>query len=251
MRFLKYSIALLSLALSTSSFASKTSNADNDYGSKAYEADGNILVKFRGFGIITKGKPGSLPTPTSTRKDTDGTTDVNRTTSNISSLAKNGYGIENANTLFFSDHFASELSIGLAAYIFPRSGLNAIYNNYGATVTTPSTKKHLLMGIPLNLTLQYHIAPFGAIRPYVGAGYNYTYFTSKASEYKITPGQGMVLQAGVDIVMTDDTLISFDVKRISLSPKVTYKSSFLGASSVSTKVKMDPIIISLGMGFKL
>ncbi len=310
MRLLKYSLALLAFAASSSTFAS---SVDKDYDSGAYESGGNLLVKIRGCAIITDGNLKSLPAT-----DKRPQHNQNNPVSAKRSL-KNGYGIENANTLFFADHFATELSIGLSAYILPQTGLQKIYNNYAkgtpgnisivgtedlstpyatstldkavdgvvnvtagpntgdltggvypghynssgtevATTTTISgsyppsynTKRHLLMGIPLNLTLQYHIAPYGAIRPYVGIGGNFTYFTSKAKEYTVKPAYGLVLQAGVDIVMTDDTVISIDMKYTKLAPKITFKSSFLnGADAVSSKMKMDPFIISAGLGFKL
>ncbi len=42
------------------------------------------------------------------------------------------------------------------------------------------------------------------------------------------------------------------MKYTKLAPKITFKSSFLnGADAVSSKMKMDPFIISAGLGFKL
>lgn len=301
MKFLKLSLAMLAFA--ASSAATFAAGVDNDYDSGAYESGGNLLVKIRGCGIITEGDLKSLPSA-----ETRPTYNPNAAV-NAKKALKNGYGIENANTLFFSDHFATELSVGLSAYAVPRTGLQKIYNNYatgtvgsqtttvtttatGAVVTGPTTiprnnntvpdvnpvvtadapiadqtttvayvsnslpsyssKRHLLIGIPLNLTLQYHIAPYGAIRPYIGIGGNFTYFTSKSKEYIVRSAYGLVFQAGVDVVLTDDTLISIDAKFVKLSPKIKYKSSFLnGADGVSSKMKMDPFVISAGIGFKI
>ena len=99
--------------------------------------------------------------------------------------------------------------------------------------------------------LQYHIAPYGAIRPYIGAGYQYTWMLSKSKQFVINSGSGYALQAGVDFALADDTLISFDVKRYQLTPKVKFKSSFLtGTSGMTSKVKINPVIVSLGIGWK-
>mgnify|MGYP006391632471 FL=1 len=226
--------AIACLLFSTSSFAS----AKNDYNSGAYKDEGAIVVKFRGFFAQTAGKQKGLPTPT--------------TASPVAQkhLLENGFGLENANTVFFTDHFAAELAIGVGAYNVSRTALGNVAANYGTGNGTAG--KARLVALPLTFTMQLHVAPFGAIRPYAGAGYNGTYFFSRAKEYKVGIGHGVVFQVGADIVMTDDSLINIDIKKYSLSPKITYKSSFVGGTnSVSSKLKIDPWVFSFGLGFKL
>lgn len=227
--------AIVCLLFSVNSFAS----AKNDYNSGAYKDEGAIVVKFRGFFVQTKGKQKGLPTPTVASPVAQ------------KHLLENGFGLENANTVFFTDHLAAELAIGAGVYNVSRTALENVAANYGTNDSTVG-KKQLLWGIPLTFTMQFHVAPFGAIRPYVGGGYNGTYFASRAKEYKVGIGHGAVFQIGADIVMTDDSLINIDIKKYSLSPKITYKSSFIGGTqTVSSKLKIDPWVIALGLGFKL
>lgn len=49
------------------------------------------------------------------------------------------------------------------------------------------------------LTAQYRVAPFGAIRPYVGGGLNGTYMYARSKAIKVNSGFGPVLQVGVDL----------------------------------------------------
>lgn len=234
MKIFKY-ITMASLLFALDSFAS----AKNDYNSGAYRDEGNILVKFRGSFLYTKGTNKGLPAARNPNPVKQG------------HMLNNGFGIENANTVFFTDHIAAELALGLHFYNTSRTSLKAISTNYGNGAD--AGKKRYLVGLPLSFTMQFHLAPFGAIRPYIGGGYSGTYFFSRAKEYKVGMGHGAVFQAGMDIVMTDDNLITVDIKKYSLAPKITYKSSFLGAgyNAFSSKLKIDPWIFSVGIGFKL
>lgn len=234
MKFYKYIAAIACLTFSLNA----TATTKNDYNSGAYEDEGKILVKFRGFFASTNGSQKGLPATTSGNS----VPSVN--------LLTNGLGLENANTVFFTDHLTTELALGITSYNISRSSLNKIADNYGDN-SGEAAKKRLLVGLPLSLTMQFHVAPFGAVRPYIGGGYGGTYFFSRAAEFKIKPGHGAIFQAGLDIVMTDDSLINLDIKKYSLTPKISYKSSFLKGRSVSSKLQINPWTIALGIGFKL
>ena len=100
--------------------------------------------------------------------------------------------------------------------------------------------------LPINVTAQYHFMPSARIRPYVGAGLNYTRF----SDIDILGGAvdldsdsfGPVLQAGVDWALTDRWMINLDVKRIWISTDAS------GAASGG--VDVDPWVYGIGVGFK-
>lgn len=225
---------------SMNAYAKNNNPKANDYDSGAYEAEGRIIVKIRGAGIIAKGTYNNLPAST------------NSPAVKNDKLVKSGFAIENANTLFFTDNIAAELGVGMLSYNNSTTAINSIYKNYGNSSSNPSVKKSRLMGFPLTFTMQYHIAPFGGIRPYIGAGYNFTYFTSKSQAYKISPSHGLAFQLGTDIVMTDDSLVNIDIKQYYGTSKITYKSGFLNqANNLSAKVKMNPITFAIGVGFKI
>lgn len=244
MKFYKILTAMVILSLSTSSFA-LTKDLDDDYdakdyGSTSYEDEGMVVLKIRGSGIVSKAKQKALPAPTSNRGKAS--------PAGNSSFIENGYGVEGATLIFFGDNIGAELSTGLNVYNASNSAVGEVGYNYSDTAVQGKRKR--LYAIPLNLTLQWHFAPFGAIRPYAGGGYNGTYFITKAKEYKIKSTTGPILQLGVDFVMTDDTLINVDVKKLWLKPKVSYKRSYVDANSVKTTVPINPLIISVGFGWK-
>jgi outer membrane protein len=100
--------------------------------------------------------------------------------------------------------------------------------------------------LPINLLAQYHFMPEGTWRPYVGAGVNYTHF----SDVNIQGGSvnlekdrfGPVIQAGLDVPISESWSVNADVKKIWLSTDVS------GAASGS--VDLDPWIFGLGIGYK-
>jgi outer membrane protein len=230
------------MCLSTTAFSGVTIASGDDYDSNYYKEEGGILFKVKGSALVTKGKFKNLPARSNPAPNTNPETSV-------PGLVSNGYSIEGSTTVFFSKNIAGELGVGLQNYKTSASAVNAISNNYSPQPT--NSKKKNIYAAPMSLLLQYHVAPYGAIRPYIGAGYQYTWMLSKAKQFTIESGHGYALQVGVDFAMTDDTVMSFDLKRYHLTPKVKFKKAFLGGfNDITSKVNINPVIISAGFGWK-
>lgn len=211
---------------------------NNDYESDYFEDEGRLLFKVRGSAISTKGKQTGLPAP------------INANAVSVGPFVRNGYGFDTAAAIFFNDNMAVEMSLGINVLKTKYSSLINIANNYNGTPPSKGKKKSVFM-VPLSLTGQYHVAPFGAIRPYVGAGYHVAYFFTKAKQFKLKNGHGFVAQIGVDLVAKDDTIITFDIRQFFSSTRITYRSGLVGNTSVTSKAKINPLLFSVGVGFKL
>jgi outer membrane protein len=104
--------------------------------------------------------------------------------------------------------------------------------------------KHL----PPTLTLQYHFLPGTQLSPYLGAGVNYT----RISNVNLLNGAadldrnsfGLALQAGVDLKLNDQWSLNFDVKKVQIRADV--KS---GGATIS-RVKLDPLLVGIGLGYR-
>lgn len=105
--------------------------------------------------------------------------------------------------------------------------------------------KHL----PPTLTAQYHFDPVGAgaFKPYVGAGINYTRF----SAVSLPPGVdikrsswGPALQVGVDIPLTKQLSLNFDLKKVYIRTDVS-----AGGAKIGT-FKADPMLFGVGLGWR-
>lgn len=226
------------LALNTTLAASSAANA-MEYKNSYYEDEGDLLFKLKAQYINTDSKLTKLPTATNAGADLP------------KSLTKNGYGAEGSMTYFFTKNIAAELSVGVQQHRINSSSLTDIHKAFGTGVAEIGKHKEIYQ-IPATATIQYHIAPFGGVRPYVGAGYNATYMHSRSKEVKLNNAHGAVLQAGVDFVMRNDMIVTVDVKQLFLKSKISFKKEYLNTTSnVDSTVKWNPLVISAGVGFKL
>jgi len=105
---------------------------------------------------------------------------------------------------------------------------------------------------PPTVLLQYHFTNFGAFKPYVGVGVNWThYFRNDAaagfSNLKIDDSFGVAAQVGFDYMLTRNWGVNVDVKRVMMRPDATV---LLGATPVSAKVRIDPWIVGAGVTYR-
>ncbi|WP_109480647.1 OmpW family outer membrane protein [Paraburkholderia sp. C35] len=104
--------------------------------------------------------------------------------------------------------------------------------------------------LPPTLLLQYHFNHQGKIRPYVGAGVNYTYFYNDglhAGDQQISVKRssfGPALQAGVDVQLTKAVFANVDVKKVWMKTDASMNGVSLGT------LHIDPWIVGLGIGTK-
>ena len=105
-----------------------------------------------------------------------------------------------------------------------------------------------LRHLPPTLTAQYHFLPTGQIRPYVGAGINYTNITTVTlpSNLNVDRGSfGLAFQAGVDVQVAPKVFVNLDIKKVNIQ---TNLRSAAGADL--GKIKVDPTLIGVGVGYR-
>jgi outer membrane protein len=104
--------------------------------------------------------------------------------------------------------------------------------------------KHL----PPTLLAQYHFNPIGQFKPYVGAGVNYTRISSvhllNGAGGLENHSVGLAAQAGVDFKLDKNWSLNLDVKRVNIRSDVTI------TGAVVSKVKVDPTLLSVGVGYR-
>ena len=144
-----------------------------------------------------------------------------------------------------SDEWTPE--IDFTYFVTPNIGMELILATQRHEVTLGSTSLGKLNHLPPTLLLQYHFNPTPSIKPYIGAGMNYTRF------YNVDlPGLavdsnsfGGALQMGVDIAVTKNGYINLDVKKIWID--TTVKTT---AGAKVTDLDIDPVVWGIGYGFR-
>ncbi|USX29754.1 outer membrane beta-barrel protein [Oxalobacteraceae bacterium OTU3CINTB1] len=134
---------------------------------------------------------------------------------------------------FFTANLAAELVL-----TYPQK------HNVYLDGTNIGTFKHL----PPSLLLQYHFTPDAPLKPYLGAGVNYT----TLSKVRLLNGQaslehdsvGLVVQAGVDYAIDNQWSLNFDVK------KAQIRSDVMIGGAKASRVKVDPLMIGVGVGYR-
>lgn len=141
-------------------------------------------------------------------------------------------------TYFVADQWAFELILGVTPHDVSAVGTGAGDIDLGDVTLLPPT-----------LTLQYHFNPDGDVRPYVGAGLNYTYFFNEdlptggiATSIDYDASFGYALQAGADFQVSDDWFLNVDVKWVDINTDVTINGA------ITADVEIDPVIFGVGFG---
>lgn len=135
------------------------------------------------------------------------------------------------------------------------------HNASGTSGTTGSIGKLASTWVlPPTLTAQYHFNAHGHMRPYLGAGINYTVFwnekASKGLEAAVGPTKvhmsdsfGWAAQAGVDVDISPKVFVNLDVKYIDLRTTARLDTTALGTERV--RVHLDPLVFGVGVGLRL
>ena len=105
--------------------------------------------------------------------------------------------------------------------------------------------------LPPTLMLQYHFTDFGAFKPYVGAGVNYTFFFNQSGDavdtLNVKDSWGWALQAGFDYMIDQHWGLNFDVKKIFLEPDFT---ATVGNTVLTGKADLNPWLIGGGVTYR-
>jgi outer membrane protein len=114
--------------------------------------------------------------------------------------------------------------------------------------TDLGTFKHL----PPTLLAQYHFTNFTGYKPYVGAGVNLTFINKESittnGTNKVTLSNdsiGMALQAGVDVPLTKQLSLNFDVKKVQLKTRV-----YIDGVEQTGNLKLNPVLVGVGVGYR-
>jgi outer membrane protein len=148
---------------------------------------------------------------------------------------------------FFTKNIAAELILGVTR------------NPVGGTGTpVDETVAHAWL-FPPTVLAQYHFTDFGAFKPYIGAGVNYTVFFNQSAANQVWNGLsvtdlhisnawGGAVQFGFDYMLDRHWGLNVDVKKLWLRPD--YSATVNGAIPITGRANVDPWLVGLGVTYK-
>lgn len=199
----------------------------------AYAEAGDVLVRVRGIMVApTENSGGILPT---------------FPTEEVS--VNNSFMPEVDITYMVDDHFGLELIAATTKH--SASGKTGTTGGIGKLAST--------WVLPPTLTAQYHFAPAAKVRPYVGAGVNYTIFYSEkpSAGLETAVGQtdvnmkssfGWAAQAGIDFDLNEKIFLNLDIKYVDIDTTARLTTTAIGTQRA--RISLDPIIVGVGVGFR-
>jgi outer membrane protein len=167
-----------------------------------------------------------------------------------SAAAADGVGVQ-ANNIRAQNKLIPEFDI---SYFFTKNIAAELVLTYPQTIdinyTSSQTKLGSVKALPPSLLLQYHFTDFGAFKPYVGAGVNYTIFTSRNNlsngAFSIDNSSfGAVGQVGMDYMFDKNWGLNVDLKYATMSTNVTTAAGENGG-----KLTLNPWMPAVGVTYK-
>ena len=199
----------------------------------AQAKQGDVLLRLRGIMVAPNEKSGSiLPAFPGERVSVD-----------------NSIMPEVDVTYMATDHIGFELIAATTKH--SASGRSGTTGGIGRLAST--------WVLPPTLTVQYHPVVDGHVRPYVGAGVNYTLFYAEnassgleaavgKTKVHMSDSFGWAGQVGVDIDLTDRIFLNLDVKYIDIDTKARLATTAAGTQRV--KLALDPLVFGVGVGMR-
>lgn len=149
----------------------------------------------------------------------------------------------------------TSLSINLGYMLTPNVALDILgawpfkHDIIGAGTLSGAGTVAEVKQLPPTVGLQYHFSPKASVRPYVGAGINYTTFFSihekgvlTGDQLKLSSSWGLAAQAGVDFDINKKWFANVDVRYVAI------KTEAESATTGKFDVKLNPWVVGISLG---
>ena len=183
-------------------------------------------------------------------------------TINATIQVDDGTSLVLSGTYMFTENWAFDI---LAAWPFKHDvDLDAtIFDAFSGETVSGSVPFGEVEHLPPTFSIQYHFSPQADFQPYVGLGVNYTTFLSEDLDsavveagfvdFSLDDSFGLAAQIGADWMFSDQWLVNFDVRWISIESDLTATvDDGTGAVTVEfpSPVKIDPWVFAINLGYR-
>lgn len=174
----------------------------------------------------------------------------------VGGIANTGVGVDDAWTLGFTIGYmvSDNVSVQLLGIVPTEHDLDAKGSTLSGLGISDIGDVDVL---PPTLTVQYHFSPKSNIRPYIGAGINYTYFygESESSDLNVLGGNpeldidssvGLAAEIGVDVDIDENWFANATLWYVDIEADATVKNT--GFGDLDVDVDVDPWVLMFAVG---
>lgn len=161
-----------------------------------------------------------------------------------------GLSATNSNILAFELGYevAPDWNARLTAGIPPTTELS------GIGTLAPLGKAGEIKYGPAVMSVTRALGHYGPVTPYAGAGVSYlkifSTVDSALAHFAVGDSWGKVLQLGTDVALGPQFGLFLDVKKIYQSADVTGTVPAFGGAPAYARVKIDPLVVQLGVSYR-
>lgn len=149
--------------------------------------------------------------------------------------------------------FSSDLTARFAFGVPPTTTLSADGSLKGLVPPLTGTLGKIRYA-PAVLSLTHAFGPVGGVRPYLGAGINYTAVLKErdgdVAGLRVKDAFGPVLEAGVDVPLQNGWSLFLDVRKVFVKVKATGTLPAVGGPPATANVKLNPVLVHAGLGYR-
>lgn len=154
-----------------------------------------------------------------------------------------------SNTLNLDVDNTWDVAVDGTLFLTPNVGVNVLATKLKVDVDSALGNLGSVDLVPPIVTIQYHFSPDEQVRPYVGAGFNYNIFSSESGTFNAINAEiddefGLIAQAGLDYMLSDNMSLNFDIKYLKVDD-VGVKTD-IG----NDRLDLDAVIVGAGIGFR-
>lgn len=219
-----------------------------DYGSTAYEDEGNILLKLNLGYLNANGKHNHASYINIDKNNIILKSDE---LSDIPDLIKHGQTLNISTSMFINDHIGLEGLIGLQRFGIAYESIKSIskLSEIESPKFTEQDDLYRIYSFIGSLGVRLDVAPYAGIRSYLTFGVNGRLFWAKTDEINLNYDLGCVAKAGVDFISKDNTIFNIEgYKYFSSDMLIKYGSDIVADTKMESRLKINSWGVSVGIG---
>jgi outer membrane protein len=149
---------------------------------------------------------------------------------------------------FFTSSASGEIELDYSFYDHFSLGASLGYQPQETQIWTLGSESDTgkVSVIPASIIAKFHIAPYGQIRPYIGAGYYYAFMKSSYDKIKYENTSGPVFSGGLDWWFNMDWALNLEAKQYLMTTDID-TSSLSGSNNDIVESQIDPLVLSFGI----